>query len=134
MPFVVVVPAGISPALQENIEEVGAGSSSAHAIFLYSRNEGPPVLTIIENSARESAPSANFGMTYSTTGHAPVLPPVPPRLAPGSGVAISRTNDRFFSVRVASTSWITHGTRITLISMPGAFTRAEIDEILKAMR
>lgn len=118
MPFDVVAPASIPANYHEEIEEVGAGSSDAQAMFHYSAAAGPPVITILENSAQNSSPESHMRMFYSTRGAA-MLP---------------RNGTRTFFVKMTPITWIAHGTRITLIAVPGTLDRLQLNAILRAMR
>jgi hypothetical protein len=137
MPFSVVPPENIPPNLHEEISEIGTGSS-ARAMFRFSAPSGPPVLTILENSAANDSPT-NFMMRYGPPGRMPALPPAaPPQGAvpvPGShdAMVIARNGMRT-RVTVTPITWVAHGTRISLIAMPGALNRAQLSAILRSMR
>lgn len=136
MPFSVVAPIGIPANLHEEISEIGTGAS-ARAMFRFSASGGPPVLTILENNAANDSPT-NLMMRYGPAGQMPALPPVPNQDAapiPGNHAAlVIRRNGMQTRVKVNPITWIARGTRISLIAMPGALNRAQLNAILRSMR
>lgn len=137
MPFAVVAPANVPRNLSEEISEIGTGPS-ARAMFRFSAADGPPVLTILENSAAEHSPD-NLMMFYRRPGVMPALaPPAPsqagaPVQGPQTAIAITHGGVQA-RVKVTPITWEAHGTRISVIVMPGALSRLQISAILRAMR
>jgi hypothetical protein len=137
MPFTVVAPAEIPAGLQETVNEVAPRSAYAQAVFQYTRNGGFPTLTIIENSAAIERYGQMVGlrMTYSANGS---LPPQPPPLSASptlpTGWLAHANGGTFVRIQVQPIVWSVRGTRISLISPPGALTTARIAAIVRAMR
>jgi len=137
MPFAVVWPANVPSAYQEDIYEVGAGSSAARAMFHYSLAGHAPALTVIESSATDHSPS-QFRVAYRI-GSIPAMAP-PALNSPGANpqgihiVTKTVRNGVGTTIQVTPMTWVTRGTRITLIAVPGALTRAQMDAILRSMR
>lgn len=136
MPFSVVPPEDVPANLHEEISEIGTGSS-ARAMFRFSASGGPPVLTILENSAANNPPT-NLMVRYGPPGRMPALPPAPPQgeaPVPGSHAAMAIAHNGMQTrVRVRPITWVARGTRISLIAMPGTLNRAQLNAILRAMR
>jgi hypothetical protein len=133
--FAVVPPANVPAGFEETIDEIGAGGSSgARAMFHYSLHGGPPVLTIIENSAADRSQADAITMRYS------VNRPLPPALAPsaveqpGLHTSVLSRNGMLTRFKLTPITWVDRGTRVTLIAVPGALTRSQIDSIVRAMR
>jgi hypothetical protein len=122
MPFAVIPPANVPANLSEQIEEIGAGSSGARAVFQFSAAGAAPVLTIVESSASDRD-AEDLTMRYGPAGNTPAVPP--PAGQGGSG---------FFRYEVTPITWTARGTRITLITVPGAFNQPQINAILQGMR
>lgn len=139
MPFAVVRPANIPPGYEEEIDEIGAGSSGARAMFHYSlAGRAAPMLTVIENSAADHSP-ADFRVAYGMRGNLSAMPPPvfwsQRPVAPGAHVVMKDVrNGVGTTIRVTPITWVAHGTRITVIAVPGAITRMQMEAILRSMR
>lgn len=133
MPFRVVAPRNVPANLHEEISEIGTGSN-AHAMFRFFAAGGPPVLTILEGNAADRSPS-NVTVRYSTNGNMPALPP-PARLSGSdnrTAIAVMR-NGAKFRINIKPIEWEAHGTFVSVIAMPGALSRMQLDAIVRAMR
>lgn len=140
MPFVVVRPANIPANYAEDIEEIGAGTSAARAMFHYSLpGRGMPALTILESSAADRSEDG-IRVEYSARGGN--LPALPPPVF-GSQVpsergahAVMKTVDNGVQkmIRITPITWVTRGTRISLLAPPGTLTHMQLNAIVRAMR
>lgn len=138
MPFIVVRPVNVPANYTEEIDEIGAGSSTAKAMFHYSLPGRAPEVTIFESSVADRSPS-RIRVEYSTRGGLPPMPPPDFRsqgpLEPQTH-AVIKTEDNGVAktIRITPITWVTRGTRITLLVAPGALTRMQIAAILRSMR
>lgn len=138
MPFAVVRPGNVPPGYEEEIDEIGPGTNTARAMFHYAPAGRGPALTVIESSAADQSP-VNFRVEFSTRGETPAMQrPVfwsQKPLAPGPHVVMKDVRNGVGTVtRVTPITWVTHGTRITVIPIPGALTRMQLEAILRSMR
>lgn len=137
MPFAVVRPVNIPPGYEEDIEEIGAGTSAARAMFHYSLPGSAPAVTIVESNAADRSPS-DFRVAYRIGGNGPITAPAihpPEPSAPGLHVVMKEVrNGVGTTIRVTPITWVTRGTRITMIAVPGALTRMQLNAILRSMR
>jgi hypothetical protein len=140
MPFAVIAPAAIPPGFDATINELNVGSSrlDSRLLFQYRSGDRTPGLTIIESAARGATPqpSMRLWMTQSVRGMAPA--PAPPPLPNAAGgehafVQFGRNGQVMRQVRLQPLTWIVRGTRIDLISPPGALSGEQLAAIRRAM-
>jgi len=140
MPFVVVRPANIPANYAEDIEEIGAGTGAARAMFHYSlAGQAMPSLTILESSAADRSRDG-IRVEYSARGgNLPALPPPAFRSQVPSERgehAVMKTVDNGLQrmIRITPITWVTRGTRVSFIAPPGTLTNLQLKAIVRAMR
>jgi hypothetical protein len=124
MPFTVIVPPDI-PGYQQSIREVVAQSSpqSSRVLIQYKGANTPVPVTIMESSATTTPTTQiRFWPSNSLNGQPPRPMQPPPN---GAGPT--------FHVSFTPQSWTVGGTRIDLLSPPGALTAVQMLEIRRAM-
>jgi len=133
MPFAIIAPparAGATVTLRE-IGSPAAPASESVAFELQPHRPGPPV-TIIEARAGGGPHRLYLSVAEPDRGGAPAapLPAAAVRPSAGAKIALAGTlGDRSF----APLTWVVRGTRIVLLSPPGALSDAQLRAIRSAM-
>jgi hypothetical protein len=134
MPFTVIVPPSIAGAEIVAIDEVySPGSpSDASVIFEIHGSAAGPEAMIVENAARHHSPTL---FALRDPANATALPPFHSfgtrPLAAHKPILMLRedNNARTFS----PASWVTHGTRVVVMSRPGLLSISQLRAMKRAM-
>ena len=135
MPFAVITPPSVPGFTPNAIREMYANPSRADGrlVFDYVGARPGPPLTIEESSAATLGAQSFSVIAHDQSAGTQRVAPLPPGAPPRKGELSVQLMGKGGSVRFQPISWVTHGTRVVLVSPPGQLSQGQVNAIRAAM-